>query len=75
MMSDTTPDPASAVTGEQRATPVEPATGAAASAAAEAHDSDPEVVDPPSSPVSARGHVNRPAAESATDESARSAAP
>ncbi|MFF2053036.1 tripartite tricarboxylate transporter TctB family protein [Leifsonia sp. NPDC058194] len=66
-MSDTTPDPASADTGEQRATPVEPATGAASSAAAEAHDTDPEVVDPPSSPVSARGHVNRPAAEAPAD--------
>ena len=78
MMSDTTPDPASADTGEQRATPVEPATGAAASAAAEAHDTDPEVVDPPSSPVSARGHVNRPAADAvdaAADESARNTAP
>ena len=62
-MSDTTPDSASADSGEQRATPVEPATGAAASAAAEPHDTDPEVVDPPSSPVSARGHVNRPAGE------------
>lgn len=72
-MSDTTPNSASAGTGEQRATPVEPATGAPASAAAEPHDTDPEVVDPPSSPVSARGHVNRPAAD-ATDE-AEAAAP
>jgi len=73
-MSDTTPDPASADTGEQRATPVEPATGAAASAAAEAHDTDPEVVDPPSSPVSARGHVNRPAADVKADAEADAAA-
>lgn len=41
----------------------EPATAPAESAAAEPHDTDPEVADPPSGPVSARGHVNRPAAD------------
>lgn len=74
-MSDTTPDPASADTGEQRATPVEPATGAAASAAAEPRDGDREVVDPPSEPVSARGHVNRPATEATPEASAAPAVP
>ncbi len=47
----------------------EPATAPAASAAAapsaaEPHDTDPDMAAPPSGPVSARGHVNRPADES-----------
>ncbi|MGJ4844650.1 hypothetical protein [Leifsonia sp. Le1] len=43
---------------------------AAESAAAEPRDTDPEVVDPPSSPVSARGHVNRPDAPAADAQEA-----
>jgi hypothetical protein len=62
------------------APPVAPATAPAASAAAEPaaaepvpaassdsaepHDTDPDMTAPPSGPVSARGHVNRPADES-----------
>ncbi|MGO4592879.1 hypothetical protein AB4Z18_03560 [Leifsonia sp. 2TAF2] len=43
--------------GEQ----VAPATAPAASAAAEPQDTGPQVVEPPSNPVSARGHINSPA--------------
>ncbi|MFP3466300.1 hypothetical protein [Leifsonia sp. SIMBA_070] len=46
---------------------VAPATAPAASAAAEPQDTDPEVVEPPSNPVSARGHINHPAGEDGGD--------
>jgi hypothetical protein len=78
-MSDTTPEPAEKRDGAGPDAPgVEPATAPAASAAAEPgpaaeqtasdsvaepHDTDPDTAAPPSGPVSARGHVNRPADE------------
>lgn len=92
-MSDTTPEPAEKRDGAGPDAPaVEPATAPAASAAAEPapaaeqapadsaaepHDTDPDITAPPSSPVSARGHINRPADEEAptTPASAAAAAP
>jgi hypothetical protein len=61
-MSDT-PDAPKRATYEPAADAdqVAPATAPAESAAAEPQDTDPEVVEPPSNPVSARGHINRPA--------------
>ncbi|WP_374009670.1 hypothetical protein [Leifsonia sp. LS-T14] len=53
---------------------VAPATAPAESAAAEPQDTDPQVVEPPSEPVSARGHLNRPA-ESGSEEGAPAAVP
>jgi len=50
-----------------------PATAPAQTAAAEPADTDPEVVNPPSSPVSARGHINRP--DAPADEAQTAAAP
>ncbi|MBN9632591.1 MAG: hypothetical protein J0I18_18605 [Actinobacteria bacterium] len=82
-MSDTTPEPAEKRDDAGPDAPhVEPATAPAASAAAEPaqnaepaptpsaaepHDTDPDMAAPPSGPVSARGHVNRPADESAPE--------
>jgi hypothetical protein len=57
---------ADSATGEVAAPATSPAESAAAApaaakaTAAEPHDTDPDVVDPPSKPVSARGHVNHP---------------
>ncbi len=76
-MSDTTPEPADKRDDAGPGAPdVEPATAPAASAAAdsapvaadsaaEPHDTDPDMAAPPSGPVSARGHINRPADEDA----------
>lgn len=54
---------------------VAPATAPAASAAAEPRDTDPQVAEPPSDPVSARGHINRPAEEPTAQQGAAHAAP
>jgi len=54
---------------------VAPATAPAESAAAEPQDTDQQVVEPPSDPVSARGHINRPADEAADEDAAAAAAP
>jgi len=81
-MSDTTPEPADKrdeAGSVEPATP--PATAPAESAAAEPapnaepapapagepHDTDPEMSVPPSAPVSARGHLNRPADDAAAE--------
>jgi len=53
---------------------VAPATAPAASAAAEPNtDTGAQVVEPPSDPVSARGHVNRPAGEAESEAEAPAA--
>lgn len=81
-MSETTPEPvrntgaAAEPAGDNAAT--EPATApaqtaATGAAAAEPRDTDPEVADPPSSPVSARGHINRPDAPADGAQSAPAA--
>ncbi|KQR53794.1 hypothetical protein ASF88_02785 [Leifsonia sp. Leaf336] len=60
---------------EQPATTAEaPAEPAAADSATEPHDTDPDMAAPPSGPVSARGHVNRPADENAPATPAPAAA-
>ncbi|MFE4467544.1 hypothetical protein ACFRFH_01905 [Leifsonia sp. NPDC056824] len=51
--------------------PAEPAPAPAG----EPHDTDPEMSVPPSAPVSARGHLNRPADDAATEVPAAPAAP
>lgn len=61
-------EPATAPAASAAAEPVaaEPAAAAAEpAAAAEQHDADADMAAPPSEPVSARGHVNRPADQSA----------
>ncbi|MFF1634498.1 hypothetical protein [Leifsonia sp. NPDC058248] len=52
--------PATAPAETAAAAPAAAAPTSAKDAAAEPHDTDPGVVDPPSKPVSARGHVNHP---------------
>jgi len=54
---------------------VAPATAPAASAAAEPQDADHQVAEPPSDPVSARGHLNRPAEEAGAEQGPAHAAP
>src|SRR3954469_12197304 len=54
---------------------VAPATAPAESAAAEPHDTDPQLAEPPSDPVSARGHINRSAEEEAAANAEAQAAP
>lgn len=54
---------------------VAPATAPAASAAAEPQDADRQVEEPPSDPVSARGHINRPAEEAGAEQGPAHAAP
>ncbi|SEH68257.1 MULTISPECIES: hypothetical protein [unclassified Leifsonia] len=54
---------------------VAPATAPAASAAAEPQDGDHQVAEPPSDPVSARGHINRPAGEAGAEHAPAYAAP
>jgi hypothetical protein len=54
---------------------VAPATAPAASAAAEPQDADRQVDEPPSDPVSARGHINRPAEEAGAEQGPAHAAP
>ncbi|WP_348788692.1 hypothetical protein [Leifsonia sp. NPDC080035] len=66
--------------GAAASAPAAPATSPAESAAAEPsaaepRDADPDVTNPPSSPVSARGHVNRPAGEDAAQAAPAAAAP
>lgn len=63
-------EPATAPAASAAAEPAqnaEPAQSAPAPSAAEPHDTDPDMAAPPSGPVSARGHVNRPADESAPE--------
>ncbi|MBO1740306.1 hypothetical protein [Leifsonia sp. TF02-11] len=63
-------EPATAPAASAAAEPapnIEPAEPAPAPSAAEPHDTDPDMAAPPSGPVSARGHVNRPADESAPE--------
>ncbi|GAB3573900.1 hypothetical protein GCM10027406_03050 [Leifsonia lichenia] len=86
-MSETTPESApnkgaaaepageSASTTAGQAPATAPAQTAAAepAAAPEPADTDPQVVNPPSSPVSARGHINRP--DAAVDDTQTAAAP
>ncbi len=62
----TAPAASAAAEPAQNAEPAENAEPAltAAPSAAEPHDTDPDMAAPPSGPVSARGHVNRPADES-----------